>query len=53
MAAQTRHGKGTITAIGFGALLGDASMGTHWLPEPEQATLRRYEVLYAILRASL
>ena len=45
--------QGDVTAIGFGSLFNDASMGTHWLPEPEPDTLKRYEVLYAILRTSL
>jgi hypothetical protein len=53
VAAQARYGDGTVTAIGFGSLLNDANMGFHWLPEPEADVLRRYEVLYALLRASL
>jgi hypothetical protein len=53
VAARVRHGQGSITAIGFGALFNDASMGTHWLPEPEPETLERYDLLYAILRAAL
>jgi hypothetical protein len=53
VAAQTRYGRGLVTAIGFGSLFNDAAMGTHWLPEPELETRLRYEVLYGLLRAAL
>ncbi|MBN1852465.1 MAG: hypothetical protein JW829_07060 [Pirellulales bacterium] len=53
VAARAQRGKGTVVAIGFGSLFCDEAMGTHWLPEPEPEILERYEVLYAILRASL
>jgi len=53
VAAQVQHGRGLVTAIGFGSLFNDAAMGTHWLPEPEPDTLLRYEVLYGLLRAAL
>ena len=53
VAAQVVYGQGTVTAIGFGALFNDANMGFHWLPEPEEEILARYEVLYALLRAAL
>ncbi len=53
VAAQVRHGKGTITAIGLGLEFKDASMNFEWLPEPDEDMLNRYEVLYALLRASL
>jgi hypothetical protein len=53
VAAQVTYGQGTVTAIGFGSLFNDASMGLHWLPEPDAETLARYEVLYALLRGSL
>ena len=52
-AAQVRYGKGLVTAIGFGGLFNDANMGFHWLSPPEEQTLQRYEVLYAILRLAL
>jgi hypothetical protein len=42
-----------VTAIGFGSLFNDAAMGFHWLPEPEEDTLERYEALYALLRSAL
>jgi hypothetical protein len=53
VAAQASYGRGTVTAIGFGSLFNDASMGFHWLPEPEPDVLARYEVLYTLLRAAL
>jgi hypothetical protein len=53
VAARIRHGQGMVTAIGFGSLFNDAAMGFHWLPEPEEATLERYEALYALLRSAL
>jgi hypothetical protein len=52
-AAQVRYGEGTVTAIGFGSLFNDATMGFHWLPEPTPETLAVYDVLYHLLRASL
>jgi hypothetical protein len=52
VAAQVRHGAGTVTAVGFGSLFNDGAMGTHWLPEPPPETLSVYEVLYHLLRVS-
>ena len=34
IAARTRFGEGWVTAIGFGSLFNDASMGYHWLRGP-------------------
>jgi len=53
VAAQVRYGRGTVTAVGFGSLFNDASMGYHWLQEPNEQTLAVYEVLYHLLRTSL
>ena len=53
MAASADFGQGTVTAIGFGGLFNDANMGFHWLAEPDADTLARYELLYALLRASI
>lgn len=53
VAAQTRYGRGLVTAVGFGSLFNDMAMGTHWLPEPEPEVRARYDVLYGLLRASL
>jgi hypothetical protein len=53
VAARSRYGRGTVTAIGCGALFNDAKMGVHWLPEPSPEVRRRYEVLYTFLRAAL
>ncbi|MHB8971509.1 MAG: hypothetical protein ACYC3X_08375 [Pirellulaceae bacterium] len=53
IAARVRFGAGSVTAVGFGSLFNDASMGFHWLQEPDATQLRRYEILYAVLRAGL
>ena len=53
VAARIDFGSGAVTAIGFGSLFNDANMGYHWLPEPDRELLRRYDVLYALLRAGL
>ena len=53
VAARVRYGKGTVTAVGFGALFNDTSMGQHWLPEPSPEIVQRYEALYVLLRASI
>ena len=50
VAARVRYGEGTVTAIGFGSLFNDASMGQHWLPEPSAEVVQRYDVLYVLLR---
>jgi hypothetical protein len=52
-AAQVSYGQGQVTAVGFGSLFNDATMGYHWLPEPAPETLRLYDVLYHLLRRSL
>ncbi|MHB0957036.1 MAG: hypothetical protein ACYC0X_13945 [Pirellulaceae bacterium] len=53
IAARIRFGAGSVTAIGFGSLFNDASMGYHWLQEPDETQSQRYEILYALLRAGL
>ena len=53
IAARIRFGEGWVTAIGFGSLFNDASMGYHWLEPPDETQLGRYEILYALLRAGL
>jgi hypothetical protein len=53
VAARVKFGAGSVTAIGFGSLFNDASMGYHWLDPPEAMELQRYEILYALLRAGL
>ncbi len=49
-ATRLSYGKGSVTVIGFGSLFNDAAMGFHWLAEPDQDVLKRYESLYALLR---
>jgi hypothetical protein len=53
VASRIEFGAGTVTAVGFGSLFNDAAMGHHWLVEPDELMLGRYEVLYALLRAAL
>ena len=53
VAARTEFGQGTVTAIGFGSLFNDANMGFHWLADPDEELLQRYDMLYALLRAGL
>jgi hypothetical protein len=53
IAARIGFGEGWVTAIGFGSLFNDASMGYHWLQDPDETQLQRYEILYALLRAGL
>ena len=52
-AARVAFGQGSVTAVGFGSLFNDASMGYHWLQDPDETHLQRYEILYACLRAGL
>ncbi|MFW6169888.1 MAG: DUF4350 domain-containing protein, partial [Planctomycetota bacterium] len=53
VAARKDVGQGSVTAVGFGSLFNDAAMGHHWLAEPDEELIGRYEVLYALLRAGL
>lgn len=53
IAARLRFGEGWVTGIGFGSLFNDASMGYHWLQDPDEAQRQKYEILYALLRAGL
>ena len=53
IAARTSFGQGWVTAIGFGSLFNDASMGYHWLELPDEMQQQRYDILYALLRAGL
>lgn len=53
IAARVRYGRGTITAVGCGALFNDTNMGREWLLVPDADMRNRYEVLYALLRAAL
>jgi hypothetical protein len=51
VAAQVKYGKGTVTVIGFGALLNDSGMGDHWMNEPDAKQLTRFDLLYALVRS--
>ena len=51
--AKVRYGKGTVTAIGFGSFFYDSNMGFSWMPKPDAKMLKRYEVLYSLVRSVL
>ena len=53
VAARTRLGKGTITAIGFGWLMNNENMGGTWFSKPEPTALKVYEVLFALIEAAV
>jgi len=59
VAAVTDYGEGRVMAVGFGALFSDRSMANDqptdvpWMIEPDEETLKRYEVLYALVGSLL
>ena len=50
-AATIHYGKGRVTAIGFGAAFDDANLGYNWMQVPDEQMRKRYDLLYALLRA--
>jgi len=63
VAARTRYEQGAVMAVGFGSLLNDASMGSHWMLTPEVDLLRRadldpalrarYDLLFVLIEGLL
>ena len=51
VAARTTHGKGTVTAIGFGALLNNQNMGSTWMMEPGPTELQNYNLLFELIES--
>lgn len=51
VAARTRYGKGTVTAIGFGSLMTNARMGTTWVAEPGPGELKIYRLLFELIES--
>ena len=51
--ATARHGKGTVTAIGFGSLVNNTSMGGMWTAEPNPAQLLVYSVLFELITSTV
>jgi uncharacterized protein DUF4350 len=51
VAARARYGEGTVTAIGFGALMNNESMGTMWVAEPGPAELKVYSLLFELIES--
>jgi len=50
-AAWLRHGKGTVTVLGFGSRFSDAKMGVSDQDVPKEPVLRVFRFEYALLRA--
>jgi hypothetical protein len=48
--ARIQFGKGSVMAIGFGAVLNDAGMGDHWMRTPDADQRTRYDLLYSMVR---
>ena len=53
VAARTRHGQGTVTAIGFGALMNNQAMGGNWMAEPGDYQRLVFTVLYELIQSSV
>jgi len=53
VAAKKKHGKGSVTAVGFGFLFNDAHMGVYWWTEPDEDMLQRYAVLFSLLKTAM
>lgn len=53
VAVTVAHGKGTVTAVGFGSLFNDRNMGMAWTVEPDINQRQRYELLFALLRGAV
>jgi hypothetical protein len=49
VAATARYGDGTVTAIGFGALMNNAGMGGTWISEPGPAQRLVYNLVFELL----
>jgi len=48
--AEKEFDRGRVLVIGCGSLWNDKQMGETWMLEPDDATRRRYEVLFGLLR---
>jgi hypothetical protein len=53
IAATVRHGKGTVTVIGFGSRFADAYMGVTGDVVPDDELRKVYDLQFAVLRAIL
>lgn len=51
VAARARYGEGTVTAIGFGSLINNQSMGTTWVAEPGTGELKIYSLLFELIES--
>lgn len=51
VAARTRYGQGEVMAVGFGSEWNDRSFGGHWMRQPTEEEKKRYDLLFATLRA--
>lgn len=50
VAVTTRHGRGTVLAVGCASLWNDASMGGFWNVEPDATQRARYELFFRLMR---
>lgn len=53
VAARARHGKGSVIAVGVAPAFNDQSMGQEWTTEPDAQLLSRYDLLFALLEATI
>ena len=51
VAAHARYGKGTVTVIGFGALMNNTNMGTMWVAEPGPKEREIYGLLFELINS--
>jgi hypothetical protein len=53
VASRTCYGGGRVMAIGFGSLMNDAGLGSHWMTEANPEMLTRSDLLFTLVRALL
>jgi hypothetical protein len=51
VAARVRHGKGTVTVVGFGSRFADAYMGITGDVVPDDGLRKVFDLQFAILKA--
>jgi len=51
VASRASYGSGRVMAIGFGSVLNDAGLGSHWMTEANPEMLTRSDLLFTLVRA--
>jgi hypothetical protein len=51
VASRTSYGGGRVMAIGFGSMMNDAGLGSHWMTEANPEMLTRSDLLFTLVRA--